>query len=122
MHPAQSENVVSEVAPRCRRLNAHILERALHSDEITVLALARHRQRHHRQSRTAAVSTCPRARAPTQEQWARYARERFATLGIRLVKDRKTLETAEENLVYLRREAKSFAEQGLAVLEALGIA
>ncbi len=38
LHPTQSEAVVSEASARCKRLNAHILERALHSDEIPVLA------------------------------------------------------------------------------------
>ncbi|MEI9949175.1 MAG: class I SAM-dependent methyltransferase [Pseudomonadota bacterium] len=122
LHPAQSESVVSQVSARCRRLNAHILDRALHSNEITVLAspvtgsgITVNNERQ--------LFLHARARGlETEEQWARYAWDRLATLGVRLVKDRKTLESAEENLAHLRREAKLFAEQGLAVLEALGIA
>ncbi len=38
-----------------------------------------------------------------------------------MVRDGKTLEAAEDNLVELRAQAKSFAETRLGALQALGI-
>ena len=122
LHPAQPKSTVSAVAPRCKALNTRILERALHSDEISVLAspvtgsgiAISHEQQLFLQARARGLET--------QQQWAQYAWDRFAALGVRLVKDGTTLQTADENLSYLNQEAEQFAEQGLLVLQALDIA
>ena len=55
-------------------------------------------------------------------EWAQLVWQILAAQGVRLVQDGKTLETPEENLVELTRQAQTFAEKQLPILKALQIA
>jgi hypothetical protein len=54
--------------------------------------------------------------------WARNAWEIISAQGQRLIKEGKTLESAEDNIAELTAQAQTFAEKQLPVLRALGIA
>lgn len=120
--PVQDEAATSKARKRTAQLNTHLMVKARGSNELNYLAspvtggginVARFhqlfllaRQLGHKE---------PRA-------WAQYAWEILAMQGQRLVKDGKTLETAEENLAELTAQATEFAEKRLPVLKALQIA
>lgn len=55
-------------------------------------------------------------------EWAQGVWQMLAAQGQKIVKDGKTLETAEENLAELTEQAKTFAQKQLPVLRALQIA
>jgi len=54
--------------------------------------------------------------------WAQFVWQTLVLQGQKIVKDGKTLETAEENLAELTTQAQSFADKRLPILNALGIA
>ncbi|MEI9937186.1 MAG: class I SAM-dependent methyltransferase [Pseudomonadota bacterium] len=122
LHLAQSEAAAAAAAPRCQGLNAQLLDRALYTDEGTVLAspvtgsgvIVPHEQQLFLHARAQGQST--------PAQWAAHAWSRYSALGVRLTQDGKVLETAQENLAYLTQTAQTFADQELVVLQALGIA
>ncbi|MFN7085201.1 MAG: class I SAM-dependent methyltransferase [Burkholderiales bacterium] len=121
-HPVQSAEVVKKVRPATQRLNRHLLERARHSGAIGYLAspvtggavaVGRFQQ----------LFLLARASGrPQPEQWAQFVWEILAAQGQKIVKEGKTLETAEENLAQLRSEAQAFAAARLPLLAALGVA
>jgi hypothetical protein len=55
------------------------------------------------------------------QEWAQFSWETLASQGQGLVKDGKTLQTAEENLAELNAQAVTFSEKQLPILKALGI-
>lgn len=122
LHLAQSEAAAALAAPRCRALNAQLLERALHSDEGTVLAspitgsgvLVHHEHQLFLHARTQG-KTSP-------VEWASHAWNRLSALGVRLTQAGKVLESAAENQVYLSHSAQTFADRELSLLQALGVA
>jgi hypothetical protein len=119
--PVQPEEDAAAAAPQTRRLNAHILARAHSSNDIGYLAspvtgggvavpaiqqlFIVARQRGHK----------------LPQEWASFCWQALSAQGQRLVKEGKVVETAEENLAELVRQAKEFAEQRLPVLQALQV-
>ena len=67
------------------------------------------------------VASVRRGRADPHA-WARDAWDELQAQGSRLVKDRRTLETAEDHLAELARLAGVFAERELPLLRTLGVA
>jgi hypothetical protein len=122
LHVAQSEAAAALAAPRCRALNAHLLDRATHSDEGSVLAspitgsgvIVPHEHQLFLHARTQG-KTSP-------AEWASHAWSRLSALGVRLTQAGKVLESPAENQAHLTRSAQTFADQELSVLRALGIA
>ena len=122
LHLAQSDTAIAASAARCQALNAQLLERALHSDEGSVLAspvtgcgvIVNHEQQLFLHARAHGQST--------PEAWAVHAWSRFSSRGARLTQDGKVLESAQENLAYLTQLAQAFARQELGILRTLGIA
>ena len=55
------------------------------------------------------------------EEWAQFVWQVLVAQGQKLVKDGKTLESAEDNLTELTRQAQTFAEKQLPILKALGM-
>jgi len=55
-------------------------------------------------------------------EWAEFAWQVLVQQAQRIVKEGKTLETAEENLAELTAQAATFAEKQLPILKALGVA
>ena len=119
---AQDDAVVSRARQQTDRLNAFICAKARGSGDITFLAspvsgggtaVGRMEQ----------MFLLARAQGKTSSsEWAEFAWQTLAAQGQKLVRDGKTVETAEENIAQLRSDAKSFTDKRLPVLKALGIA
>ena len=122
LHSAQQADAVAAATPRCKALNAHIVARSAAEDDIAVLASpvtggGVHVNRHQQLFLHALQQGLK-----TEEEWARHAWDALSANGLRLMKDGKALDTAEDNMTHLRAEAKVFAGKRLPVLKALGIA
>jgi hypothetical protein len=116
----------SEVARKAKshtdRLNAHLMDMARASSEITGLASPV-------TGGGAGVSRFQQlfllARSQGRKQpadWAQFALQVLAAQGQRLIKDGKTLQSTEENVAELTLQANEFAQKRLPVLKALEIA
>ena len=55
-------------------------------------------------------------------EWAQHVWQILAAQGQKIVKDGKTLESAEDNLAELTTQAQTFAQKQLPILKALQIA
>lgn len=104
------------------RLNAHLVERAQHNTDISFLAspvtgggvtVGRFQQLF--------LMAIGQGRN-TPEDWARHVWSILSGQGQKLVKDGKTLETAEENIAELTTQASNFANEYLPVLKGLKVA
>lgn len=119
--PCQSEAAEKAVRNRCAALNLHLCERSRYGNEIECLsspvtgggvALGRFHQ-------VFLLALKQGKKLPSE--WALQAAQLLSTLGQRIVKDGKTLETAEENLAELQSQANDFSEKNLPLLKALQI-
>ena len=122
VHPAQAQGAAAMAAPRCRALNSHILEKAVLSEDVMALAspvtgggVIVHRLH---QLFLRAFSRGLR----TDAELAAHAWECFSANGQRLINAGKTLQTPQENLDFLRDEAKTFSAKRLPIFRALSIA
>lgn len=119
--PCQSDAVARQVQKRCDALNRHIVQRAVFSKDIETLAspvtgggiaAGRFQQ----------LFLLARAgNRKTPQEWAQHAWQIISGQGQRIIKEGKTLETAEENLAELTLQATEFAEKRLPVLKALQV-
>lgn len=119
---AQEEAAATKAKKRTERLNTHLMMKARSSNELNYLA----------SPLTGGGVTVPRfhqlfllAKQQGHKQpqdWASFVWDILAIQNQRLVKDGKTLESAEENLVELTAQANEFAEKRLPILKALQIA
>ena len=124
--PAQDASVVERLRPRTDRLNRHLMRKSRASNDLSYLAspvtgggivVARFSQ----------LFLLARAEGGLADggqptDWARYVWDVISAQGQRLIKEGKTLETAEDNIAELTAQAQTFAEKQLPVLRALGIA
>ena len=118
----QADAHTAQARPAAQRLNALLMHKARSSNELTYLA----------SPVTGGGITVPRfhqlfllARSqghPQPADWASYVWQLLALQNQRLLKEGKTLETAEENLAELTEQAKAFAEKQLPILKALQVA
>jgi SAM-dependent methyltransferase len=122
LQAAQDETVARKAKATADRLNAHLMDRARGSSDINYLAspvtgggvIV---------SRFGQLFLLARAQGRKQPQeWAAYAWQTIAAQGQRLIKDGRTLESADENLAELTRQAQEFADKRMPVLKALAIA
>ena len=119
--PCQSESAAKQTHKRCAALNAHLCERAPFSTDITTLAspvlgggFA--------VGRITQLFILARSRGKkTLQDTASHVWEILQARNERLIKDGKTLETAEDNLAELHRLATAFADKTLPVLKVLQI-
>lgn len=118
-HPAQSDAVVDAAAPRCHRLNRAIISRSGGGSDIHHLAspvtgggVAVSRVQQMFLDALLAGRTEPAA-------WAAYTWPQLKQQGHRLKKDDRPLQTDEENLTELTRQAGQFADSRLPVLRRL---
>ena len=119
--PVQSESDIEIARPRCRRLNAHLIERAHIRGDINYLAspvtgeglfVSRFEQ----------MFLSARARGlKTPKEWAQDAWAKLKGLRQSLIKEGKVLESEEENLAELTRQATVLADRRLRLLQALQI-
>ena len=120
--PCQSEAAEKQTQTRCAALNFHLCERSRYGNEIETLAspvtgggiaIGRFHQ-------IFLLSMKQGKKLPSE--WGHQAAQLLADLGQRIVKEGKTLETAEENLAELTAQAVEFSEKHLPLLKALRIA
>ncbi len=119
--PCQSESAAKLTSKRCVALNTHLMERALFSADIDSLAspilggglpVARIMQLF-LQARSQGKKTA--------KEWAHHAWQILESQNQRLLKDGKAVESAEDNLAELNRQAAEFAEKRLPILKALQV-
>lgn len=119
--PCQSEAAQAEVAERCRRLNAHLCERARFGSEVETLAspalgggigVNRFQQ---------LFLLAQRQGQDDPKAWARTVWQLLSSQGKKLLKEGKTLESAEENLAELERQAIEYRDKVQPLLKALGV-
>jgi hypothetical protein len=120
--PVQDESRIASAAAQTEKLNAFICEKARGSGEMSYLAspvtgggvgVNRFQQLFllaMRQGRTLPA------------EWAALVSELLAIQGQKLVKDGRTIESADETLAELRAQAQAFSDTKLPILKALGIA
>lgn len=120
--PCQPEAAEKQVRARCQALNRHLCNRAQLGNEIETLAspvtgggIAVNR---FQQLFLSAIKQGKKQPA----EWAQAVWQVLAAQGQSLVKEGKALETAEDNLAELAKQATEFGEQRLPVLKALQIA
>lgn len=118
----QPEEAIQNVQPACARINTHLLAKARGSADISYLAspvtgggitVNRFQQ----------LFLLARSQGkPNAADWAAFVWQILSSQGQKLVKEGQTLNTAEENLAELTRQAEEFAETNLPILKALKIA
>ena len=119
---AQDEATASKAKKRTERLITHLMTKARSSSELNYLAspvtgggiaVARFHQ----------LFLLAKQQGHKQPQeWASFVWNLLAMQGQRLLKEGKTLETAEANLAELTEQATEFADKRLPILKALQIA
>jgi hypothetical protein len=119
--PCQSEAAEARVYERCAAFNLQLCKRALFNADIQVLSspvtgggvtVSRFQQ---------LFLIAIRQGKQHPAEWAQLAWSVIAEQNEVLVKDGKTLTTAEANIAALTEQAQAFAEQSLIVLSALKI-
>ena len=121
LNPAQDDAVVAKLKKQTDALNNHLIKKSLGSSEYSYLAspvtgggIAVNR---FQQIFLHALSQGKKQPA----EWAQTAWNVLQVQGQKLVKEGKTMETAEENLAELNAQAQTFAEKKLPVFKALKI-
>ena len=122
LQAVQDEAIGVKAKPRTDRLNAHLCDRARGSGDIGHLAspvtgggvgVGRFKQ----------LFLLARSQGKqTPAEWAQFVWQNLAAQGQKIVKEGKTLDSAEENLAELTAQAQFFADQQWPILKALGIA
>ena len=120
--PVQDDATIPKAKRHTDKLNAHLIDKARGSNDISFLAspvtgggimVSRFNQLF-----LLAISNGRKQPA----EWAQFTWQLLLSQGQKLVKEGKTLETAEENIAELSAQAAVFAEKQLPVLKALQIA
>ena len=121
-HPVQHSDAIKAARSRCKALNADLCQRARYSGDITTLAspvigggmtLGRFQQ----------LFLLAKMQGRAQPKaWAEYAWQCLNATGQRLLRDGKPIESPEENLAELTRQAQEFEAKQLPILKAVGIA
>ena len=117
----QDEQVITKAKKQTDKLNAHLCQKARGSNDISYLsspvtgggiAVNRFQQ-------LFLMSLAQGRKQPAE--WAQYAWSVLSVQGQRLVREGKTLDTAEDNLAELVAQAQTFAEKQLPILRALQV-
>lgn len=118
----QDDAAIQKAKKTADKLNAHLMRKSIGSNDIAYLAspVAGGGVTVNRFQQLFLLARQTGHKAP--EEWAKDAWQRLAAQGQRLLKDGKTLETAEENLAELTAQAQTFAEKQLPILKALQVA
>jgi SAM-dependent methyltransferase len=121
-HPAQGELAIAAARPACRRLNAHLAERARTSGEVRHLAspVIGAGVRVPRLEQLFLAARAAPGSGPAD--WAAEVDAVFAAQGLAVVKDGRPLEGAAETLAELTRLARDFEARRLPLLVRLGVA
>lgn len=118
----QTAQVTSKSKQQCERLNAHLCSKARSAADIQYLA-SPVTGGGYPVGRLQQLFLLARSQGRKQpSDWAQFTWAQLEARGQRLVKDGKTIDTAEENLADLNTQALTFAEKQLPILKALQIA
>lgn len=121
LSPVQTEGAAAAAAKTSKAINAHLLDKARGSGEISFLAspvtgggvpLVRFQQLF---LKAAGLGL------RTPAEWAKLCWDVLAGQGQRIMKDGKALETPAENIAELTAQAQVFADKQLPALKAMGI-
>ena len=120
LHPAQQPP--RQAQARSAALNRHLCERARSSDNFLFLAspVTGGGVPVNRQQQLFLLAAHKGKRTPSEQ--AKFVWDTLASQGHRVVKDGKALETSDENLAELSKQAEEFAERRAPILKALGVA
>ncbi len=121
-HPAQSDDASAAARPACRRLNAHLAERARTSGEVRFLAspVIGAGVRVPRLEQLLLAARAGSGGGP--EAWAGEVDAVFAEQGLAVLKDGRPLDSAAETRAELIRLARAFEARRLPLLIRLGVA
>ena len=121
LHAVQDEVLISKASKQTDKLNLYLSDRARGSSDNNYLAspvtgggilVLRFQQ---------LFLLAKRHGKKQPAEWAQFVWQLLASQRQKIVKDGKTLETAEENLAELTAQAQTFAEKQLPILKALNI-
>ncbi|QDX81903.1 hypothetical protein B9N43_11950 [Denitratisoma sp. DHT3] len=119
---AQDDIVIGKARKQCDRLNAHLMHKARGGNDVSYLAspvtgggiaVSRFEQ-------LFLLALSQGRKQPSE--WAQFIWGILSMQGQRIMKEGKTLESAEENLVELTAQAQTFAEKRLPIMKVLQIA
>ena len=118
----QDDAVIAKARKSSERLNAHLKARARGSADVNYLAspVTGGGVTVNRIQQLFLLASDQGRKQPAE--WADFVWQILASQGQRLMKDGKTVDSAEDNLAELTSQAKAFAEKQLAVLKALQVA
>jgi hypothetical protein len=117
----QSEAAVETAAPRCARLNAHLIERARVSGDVTCLASPMTGGGVGASRFELMFLGARAAGGKTPDDWARAAWETLSKQNQSIIKNGEVLATAEANLDELASQAKALDGDRLALLQRLRV-
>ena len=121
LSPVQTDREAAAAAKTSNAINAHLLDRARGSNDITFLAspvagggvaVGRFQQLF---LKAAGLGL------KTPGEWAKLCWDVLAGQGQRIMKDGKALETPAENIAELTTQAQAFADKQLPALKAMGV-
>jgi hypothetical protein len=122
LYAVQDDGIISKTKKRTDKLNAHLIQKARGSSEITYLAspvtgggiaVGRFQQ-------LFLLAFNLGKKQPAE--WAQVAWQMLQAQGQKILKDGKALETPEENVAELTTQAEAFAAKQFPILKALQIA
>ncbi len=122
LHAVQDEALIGKAGKQADKLNMYLCDRARGSSDNNYLAspvtgggilVLRFQQ---------LFLLAKRQGKKQPAEWAQFVWQLLAAQRQKIVKDGKTLETAEENLAELTAQAQTFADKQLPILKALNIA
>lgn len=121
LHPAQDAKTIEACKAKARKYNEMVLDQARGSGDIGYLAspVTGGGIAVNRFSQLFILAQSKGKKTP--EDWAAFAWNILADQGQRIIKDGKTLETAEENLAELSAQANQFSQNWMPILKALQI-
>jgi hypothetical protein len=117
----QDEQFTDKAKKHTDKLNAHLCQKARGSNDVSYLAspVTGGGVVVNRFEQLFLLSMAQGIKQPTE--WAQTAWQALAAKGEKLVKEGKTLDSAEENLAELKDKAQAFADKQLPILKALQI-
>ena len=120
LHPAQQPS--RQAQARSAALNRHLCERARSSDNLLFLAspVTGGGVPVNRQQQLFLLAAHKGKKTPSEQ--AKFVWDTLAAQGQRVIKEGKVLETPDENLAELSKQAEEFAERRAPILKALGVA
>ena len=121
-HPVQARAAQEAAAPRCKALNARILEHAAENREVCALASPVIGAGVFVSREDMLFLRAINQGVTTPQAWAQLTWECLLKNDERVVVGGRTIESAEDNLAYLVAEANALARLRLPVMQALGIA